>query len=210
MSMPTQDNQATGEPKVQRLSAMMDHLAQLCAGDELTVGEFLLELSVYGHMIICLMFAIPFIFPVPLPGLATIFGFVICMVSFQVIMGWEPWLPSTWRAKKMPSTVSKKMLTATSWILKRIEKFVKPRWMFISENSSFNRINGAVIFVVSVLLSLPMPPGFNAPPALAIVVLCVGSIERDGLLIIAGYVLSVASVIWFAGFFMLGASFIGQ
>ncbi len=80
----------------------------------------------------------------------------------------------------------------------------------MSEKSIFIRINGAVIFGVSVLLSLPMPPGFNAPPALAIVVLCVGSIERDGLLILAGYVLSAASVIWFAAFFSLGVAYFGR
>ena len=210
MSKFIQNNEATSETKVFRLSAFIDRLAQLCAEDEITVGDFLHELSVYGHMIICLMFAIPFLFPIPLPGLSTVFGFVICMVSFQIIMGWDPWLPATWRAKKMPSTVSKKMLTATNWLLKRIEKFVKPRGMFMSERSIFIRINGAVIFGVSVLLSLPMPPGFNAPPALAIVILCVGSIERDGLLILAGYVLSAASAIWFAAFFSLGVAYFGR
>ena len=189
-----------------RLSELMDNLAQACSGEFLTVGEFFLQVSVFGHMLICLLFAIPFLFPAPLPGLSTIFGFVICAVSFQIIVGWEPWLPMSWRAKKIPGKVLSKIFTGTSWILKRVEKVLKPRLLFISGDSRLVRVTGAVIFVVSLLLSLPMPPGFNAPPALAIVVLCLGSVERDGILIIAGYVLSAANVLLFSRFFIFGVS----
>ena len=189
-----------------RLSEFIEELAQACSGDDLTLGEFFLQLSVFGHMIICLLFAIPFLFPAPLPGLSTIFGFVICAASFQIVMGCDPWLPMSWRAKIMPGKVLNKIFTGTSWILKRVEKFTKPRLLIISGHSHVARITGAVIFVVSLLLSLPMPPGFNAPPALAIVVLCLGSIEKDGLLIIAGYILSAINVLLFSGFFLFGFS----
>ena len=61
-----------------------------------------------------------------------------------------------------------------------------------------------VIFVISLLLSLPMPPGFNAPPALAIVLLTLGSLERDGLAVMLGYGLSILNLVLFGGFFVLG------
>ena len=60
-----------------RLSEIIRHLSLLCKRDDLTIGEFLRELNVYGHMLVCLIFSVPFLFPVPLPGLSTIFGFVI-------------------------------------------------------------------------------------------------------------------------------------
>ena len=75
---------------------------------------------------------------------------------------------------------------------------------FFARHPGAVRFNGVVIFVISLLLSLPMPPGFNAPPALAIVVLTLGSLERDGLAVMLGYGLSVVNLVLFGSFFALG------
>jgi hypothetical protein len=191
-------------PQPMRLSAIVDDLVKACAREDLTVGEFLNELNVYGHMLVCLMFAVPFLFPAPLPGVSTIFGFVICVVAIQIVMGWDPWLPASWKSKRMPGSAVRKIFSAMSWVLKRIEKIIKPRLLFITRSPRVARVNGAIIFVVSLLLALPMPPGFNAPPALAIVLLASGSIEHDGFMILTGYFISAVNILLFGTFFIYG------
>jgi hypothetical protein len=188
----------------QRLSVVMEHLAKICHEKDLTLGKLLHELSVYGHMLVCLIFSVPFLLPVPLPGLSTIFGFVICVASIQLIVGKDPWVPHSWREHKISADILSKMFDAARRVLQKTEKIIKPRLKFFAHHPGFIRFNGVVVLVAAILLSIPMPPGFNAPPALAIIVLTIGSLEKDGAMVIAGYLLGALNVFLFGAFFTLG------
>ena len=204
---PKQDENkiSTSAPEaIIRLSEITRNLSLLCKRDHLTIGEFLHELNVYGHMLVCLIFSVPFLFPVPLPGLSTVFGLVIILASSQVLLGFEPWVPERWRGQKISTGVLTKILEALGWILQRTEKVIRPRLKIFAKHPGFVRVNGAVICLLAALLALPMPPGFNAPPALAIVALAIGSLERDGALVILGYVLSFLNMLLFGVFFVAG------
>lgn len=188
----------------QRLSVVMEHLSKICHEKDLTLGKLLHELSVYGHMLVCLMFSVPFLLPVPLPGLSTLFGFVICVASIQVMLGQDPWVPQSWREYKISAEILAKMFEAARRVLQKTEKLIKPRLKFFAHHPGFVRFNGFIILLTAVLLSLPMPPGFNAPPALAIIVLTIGSLEKDGIMVIGGYLLAVVNALLFGAFFTLG------
>lgn len=187
-----------------RLSVVVDDLLNLCAKKSLTLGEFLHELNLYGHMMVCLIFSIPFLLPVPLPGLSTVFGLVIAIGGSQILMGQDPWVPKSWRARQISTGLIIRILEVLKKILLRTEKIVKPRFKFFAKHPGFVRFNGAVILLLALLLALPMPPGFNLPPALAIIALSIGSIERDGALIVFGYLMTILNVALFGTFFFLG------
>ena len=187
-----------------RLSQVIEDLLKVCDQGDLTLGAFLSELSVYGHMLVCLACAAPFLLPVPLPGLSTVFGFVICVASLQIAFNQDPWVPGSWRNRQIPAGVAKKIFTALLRVTRYTEKAIKPRLRFFARHPGAVRFNGVVIFVISLLLSLPMPPGFNAPPALAIIVLALGSLEHDGLAVMVGHLLSILNLALFGGFFVLG------
>lgn len=192
------------EPSAPRLSAVMQYLAHLCDRQGLTLGDFLHELSAYGHMLVCLIFAIPFMLPVPLPGLSTLFGFVICVAALQLTLGLDPWVPASWRRQKISGDLLKKIFDATGRVLRYTEKVIRPRLKFFARHPGFVRFNGLAILIAGLLLSLPMPPGFNAPPALSIIVLSIGSLERDGVLVLIGYTLMILNIALFAAVFALG------
>ncbi len=187
-----------------RLSVVVDDLLNLCAKKSLTLGEFLHELNLYGHMMVCLIFSIPFLLPVPLPGLSTVFGLVIAIGGSQILMGQDPWVPKSWRARQISTGLIIRILEVLKKILLRTEKVVKPRFKFFAKHPGFVRFNGAVILLLALLLALPMPPGFNLPPALAIIALSIGSIERDGALIVFGYLMTILNVALFGTFFFFG------
>ena len=119
-----QNNELPG----QRLSLVMEHLAELCHHKDLTLGVLLRELSVYGHMLVCLIFSVPFLLPVPLPGLSTIFGFAICVASIQIILGQDPWVPQSWREYRISTEILSKMFDAARRVLQKTEKLIKPRF----------------------------------------------------------------------------------
>lgn len=187
-----------------RLSAVVDGLLRLCAKESLTLGEFLHELNIYGHMMVCLIFAIPFLLPIPLPGLSTVFGLVIAIGGSQILLGQEPWVPRSWRGRQISTGLIVRILELLKRILLRTERVIKPRFKFFAKHPGFVRFNGAIILLLALLLALPMPPGFNFPPAMAIIVLSIGSIERDGVLIVLGYVMAAVNAALFGTFFVVG------
>lgn len=187
-----------------RLSAVVDDLLKLCAKESLTLGEFLHALNIYGHMMVCLIFSIPFLLPVPLPGLSTVFGLVIAIGGSQILLGQDPWVPKSWRTRQISTGLIVKILELLKKILLRTENVIKPRFKFFAKHPGFVRFNGAVILHLALLLALPMPPGFNFPPALAIIALCIGSIERDGVLIVFGYIMATLNAALFGTFFVVG------
>jgi hypothetical protein len=187
-----------------RLSHMMRHIVQLCSRESLTLGELLHELSVFGHMLVCLVFAVPFLLPIPLPGLSTFFGLVIGFVALQIAFKQDPWVPVSWRVRAISPGILLKLFSGLTRILTFTERFIRPRFKFFARHPGFVRVNGLVMFVLAALLALPMPPGFNAPPALAIIVLAVGSLERDGAVVCLGYALTALNFVFFSAFFTLG------
>jgi hypothetical protein len=148
-------------------------------------------------MMVCLVFSIPFLLPVPLPGLSTVFGLVIGFAGSQILLGKDPWVPQSWRKRQISTHIVARILELLGKILLRTETIIKPRLRFFARHPGFVKFNGAVISFLAILLGLPMPPGFNFPPALAIIVLAIGSIERDGVLIIIGYSLAILNIVFF-------------
>ena len=192
----------------ERLSTFVESLAlkDKLLGDHLTVGQLVDDLHKRGHMVVSLIFAAPFLLPIPMPGLSTVFGAVILLAAIQMTLGQDPWLPQKWRRHTVPITIVEKTLSLLAKVLRRIEFIFKPRLLGLASGRYANQFNGVALIILAVLLALPMPPGFNAPPAMAIILLAIGVLEQDGLAVIGGWILGVLNIALFGGFFVLGYS----
>lgn len=186
------------------LSDVFNQLSTDCAERAMTLGELIDRLSSKGHMFICLVFASPFLLPIPLPGLSTIFGAVIFIAAAQLIFGQKLWVPRSWLSRKLPESHTSNIFKKFSVVLKRTEHLIKPRFESMIAMPWTNRMNGVALLILSLLLSLPMPPGFNAPPAFSICLICLGSLEEDGKCIALGWILTLFNMALFTMFFYLG------
>ena len=75
----------------------------------------------------------------------------------------------------------------------------KHRFSRFSDNEWGCRITGACLAWDALLMSLPLPiPLTNLVPAYAILFLAIGLLEFDGLFILIGYGMTVATTIFFA------------
>lgn len=87
----------------------------------------------------------------------------------------------------------------------KIERIVKPRMRFLRRWRGMMNLIGVSIASSGLILSLPLPiPLSNVVPAWAALFLATGMMERDGLLVLIGHVLSLASwalllMWWFLG-----------
>lgn len=171
-----------------RLSEQFLALALECEQEILTVRELISALGVRGHGFVALMFSIPFVTPIPLPGLSIIFGIFVFIGGLGISLGFKLWLPEWIMKKSLPGHMLSKAFRGSSTLLRKIETILRPRLFMISESVAIRICAGFLIALSGFILALPLPPGTNFPPAAVCVLLSLGVLERDGIFLIAGFV----------------------
>lgn len=96
-------------------------------------------------------------------------------------------------------------------MVERFDRFTRPRFLRLTDGALMNRVNGLALLFGGVLLLFPLGliPLSNTLPALAILCLAVGILQRDGLFVLLGYSLLGVTVLYFLGL-ALAAIFAGQ
>lgn len=194
---------------------LSDTLRQVRAGlvgEAVTLGELLRLIGEQGLLLFVMFLMTPFLLPVSIPGMSTVFSVVAILVGAGVVMNRIPWLPervmarSIARASLLPALDRAISLTTT------LERFIRPRWPALTHGPSLNRLNGLMIIFGAVLLLMPfvMVPFSNTFPGVAILLLAAGMVQRDGLFVMLGYVMIAVTLIYFTALgyavFMLGAN----
>jgi hypothetical protein len=174
-----------------KLSEILQDLMIDPARDTISVGDLLREMDARAFGALLLVFAFPNVLPAP-PGLAGILGLPLIYLSSQLMLGRMPWLPGfivnrSLTRESYSSLVSK----ATPW-LARAERMLTQRLTFLV-SPSMEKLLGAVCLFLSLILVLPIPFG-NMLPAIAICVIALGILERDGLWVLIGLLASVIAV----------------
>lgn len=168
--------------------------------DTFTVHELVAALKERSLGILLLIVAIPNACLIAsIPMVSFIFGFIVILVSIQIIF--RP------HRIKVPNvignkTFSKKQLEYilnkyTSHLIK-IEKYIKIRWPFLTSTIG-EIILGIICLIHGILIILPIPLG-NFLPGIALAFLALGVIEKDGLFIVIGYFLSIVIFLFFFKF----------
>jgi hypothetical protein len=185
---------------------LSEELAELHlrAGDRaVPLREVIFALRNRAYLLLVVLRALPFIQPVPLPGLSTPLGLAIVLIALRLSLGQRPWLPMRIQRAKLPAGFFGKMITFTARLLRYLESVLRPRWAFLTETPLLNQLHAIGILISALILLLPLPiPFSNLLPAWAIFLLACGLLERDGLFILLGY---VAFAVGAAYFIFLGS-----
>jgi len=189
---------------VHKLSTELQRLESLCRSSNITFGTLLKNLSSRGHALVTLLLSFPFFLPIPIPGASILFGLVIAIAGFRMSLGKGPWIPKRWLSRQIPATFLSKVFRAGAQVMKRVELVAKPRGRMFHTQPGLVILNGALIGVCGLLLALPLPPGTNFPPAIAIALLSIGILEEDGVFVILGYCFFAINVAFFALLPILG------
>jgi hypothetical protein len=166
-----------------------------------TLRELLAMLGEQGLLVFCGILAAPFLLPITVPGMSTILGLPMLLIGFAVMMSRVPWLPERLLNRSLPSDTVRRILQKVRGWSERFEHLVRPRLLGMTGGRLVNALNGALVIVAVVLLMAPLPliPFVNSLPALAVVLLCFGMAERDGVLISFGYLMTLVSAIYVGG-----------
>ena len=151
------------------------------------------------------LLAMPLLFPVALPGMASAVGSFSLLIAYGLFIGRPAPLPDWLAAREMNGRARSLLKSMISRAIKVMAVLGRPRMLPLS-NTPFRILNGVMLAVAGLSMMMPVPIiGFdNVLPALAIVLISWGLRLRDGLMLVAGYlvtVLAVTSVVflWWGG-----------
>lgn len=184
--------------------AISQQLAQLAAeasDGTVTLDWVLRHLNERAFGLFLLVMALPCCIPF-LYGIPQVVALPLMLVSVQILFGRRtPWLPTKLGAR----TVTKESLQSLSdragpW-LRKIEAVSRPRLTALSRPPIDRLVGlGLVLFSASILVPLP---GTNTVPGMAVVIISMGLLQRDGILILLGLLFGTA---WIATLIVAGAT----
>lgn len=188
-----------------RLSAALAGTATAVRGHEVTLRELLALVGEQGLLVFCALLAVPFLLPVTVPMMSTLFGLPMLLIGSAIMLNRVVWLPARLLDRPLPAVTVQQVLERTSNWAARFEHLVRPRLLPLSGGAVINIINGGllVLSVVALMAPLPLVPFANTLPGLAIMLLCLGMAERDGLVIVLGYLLTLIASVYVFGLLLL-------
>ncbi len=178
-----------------RLSVALATAAAAVRGHTVTLRELLALVGEQGLLVFCAILASPFLLPVSLPFMSTAFGMPMLLIGVAVTLNRVPWLPDRLLSHALPSATLLQILGRCRHWAERLEHLFRPRLLALTEAPAINVLNGALLCLAVVLMMAPLPlvPLANTLPAVAIILLCIGMAERDGVLVLFGYALTLLS-----------------
>jgi hypothetical protein len=182
-----------------RISSVLEALPGAVAGERISFGDLVdaFEQRAYGPLIV--VFAAPNMLPVALPGLSAVLGAPLILLTTQMMLGRRrPWLPGALRRRSLARASFEAMVARIVPRLRRIEAWVTPRLPGVTGGLG-KRLIGALGLLLAMIIMLPVPFG-NAVPGLALVVMSVGLLARDGLAVLAGGLIGLAGLAIVSGF----------
>jgi hypothetical protein len=167
--------------------------------ETITLRRLLELVGEHGLLFLCALLTIPFLIPVSIPGVSTVFGAAIVLIAVGITMNRMPWLPARIMDKELDATRLSAILRRGVGIVAKVETYIRPRMQGLTEGAVMGRVNGLALVFGGVLLMAPLGliPFSNTLPAFAILLLAVGMSQRDGLVVLAGYGMLVATLIYF-------------
>jgi hypothetical protein len=178
-----------------------DHGAPLLVDSPgLTVRELLEKLGEPGLAVAVLIFALPFILPVTLPGLSLPIGVLLVLLGAGIAAGRSPWLPERTLARHLSGRRWGNILLSASRLTKRLER---PGLSPPPPRRSL--FTGAAIALAGVTLAAGTPlPFSNFLPGVACFCFAAALLRRSKSWLVAGYFVLAFAVAYPVSALILG------
>lgn len=163
------------------------------ARDGLTVGEVFQTMDKASFGFTMLLLSLPAMIPIPGP-FGLVFGSALAIVTLQFAFGVQSlWLPAFLRNRRISARAFELLNHHASPMVGKIERLVRPGRMKTLTGSRLRYILALPVFALAVAVALPIPFG-NLAPVTAICVIAVGLIERDGLVVMLGLIVTLVAL----------------
>lgn len=163
-------------------------------GERLTVGSILSVLRDRAFALLVVLLGLPNCLPMP-PPIPLICGLLLALVAVQIVFGRPAlWLPKALLHRSISRLDVEKAVTRAVPILQRLERFSRPR-ITVLENAIAMRAMGVVLLVLAIGIVFALPPIVGQIPlGIAVCLVGLGLVERDGLVVLSGLVVGSIGV----------------
>ena len=184
--MTQSENLHTDDPK-QGFIALVADLAAISGPDGLTLREIRDRLDERGFGLMILILAIPCLVPA-LYGVPQLVGIPILLLAGQMLAGRvEPWLPEAALKRRVSKAWLDRMADFATKRMGWFERLSRPRLTLFVEGWA-ERVAALFMILATLTIVLPMT---NTIPSVALSLLAVGLIQRDGLFVAAGAAVAI-------------------
>jgi hypothetical protein len=168
-------------------------------GERLTVREIMAVLQDRAFALLIVLLGLPNCLPMP-PPIPLVCGLLLALVAVQIVFGREaPWLPRQLLNRSMARTDVERAVGRAVPVFRRLERISRPRMTFLDTPLAM-RLMGAVILILSVGLLFAPPFVGQIPLGLAVCLVGLGLVERDGFVVVGGLLIGSIGLTLSLGF----------
>ena len=177
-----------------RTSQLLCHFVASHTEPRISLGALRDTLDDRGFGVLLFIFALPNLVPVNIPLLSAVLGVPLVLLAAQLSYGrHKPWFPDWLTSQSFPREGFVAVVNRALPFLERVEKLFRPR-LTVLLSWTGERLVGIAILILAVVLTLPIPFA-NWLPACGIAVFGLAIVEKDGVAVLVGLALGIASVI---------------
>lgn len=184
-------------------SALGRMAADIAGRERVAIGDITRRLGRNGFDLALIVLALPAMIPIPGPfGMVT--GTCLVLVACQMLLGRRRLaLPRFLADRHLAADgVTAVIAGALPW-LRRLEAFMRAgRWRSLTGRAG-RLLMGVPVLLLAVVLALPIPFG-NIGPVASLLVIGLSLMTRDGLALVVGLVLTLATMLWTAALIVAG------
>lgn len=175
-----------------KISELVAALAHEHTTGRITFAEIIERLGDRSYGLLILTFALPMVVAGGIPGISTLFGVPLIYITAQLALGFsQPRFPKYLLSRSVDAGDFNKAIDRLVPVVVRIEKYLRSRFPMLVTPLA-ERVMGAISLLMAIILALPIVFA-NGPTALAMSLFAVAILERDGLFVILGVIVSIVS-----------------
>lgn len=192
-------NAVTFQHDPKSCSQLLFDLMQVVPPEGMSLRTLIHSLGERGLLMACMIFCLPSMLPIPMPGMSIPQGFVIGLLGLGLLLNRAPMLPERILNYRIAHKNLFLILAKGTQLFARIEKLSHPRIDVLTRGMVVRAVNGTLLVMGAALLMAPFPiPFSNVLPAYAILFLAFGIMQRDGWLVVAAYATLLLSILYVA------------
>jgi hypothetical protein len=173
---------------------------------EVTLVEIMDIVGADSLLLLTVFLSLVFLVPVSIPGVSTVFGSAILLVGITRLFSRKLWLPEKIGTRKLSAEKLREGFKKALVWFRRLEKVSRPHRMSgLTTEGAMTVFNNLSFILAAVLLMAPFGfiPFSNTLPAVALIFLAIGMMQRDGVSILLGNLSNIATIVYF-GFLIAG------
>ena len=194
---------------VEHFSIVIGEISSKIPDEGINLEEFLDIIGDRGLFMSCMILTAPFLLPVSIPGMSIPFGSAIFLISLGILSDRPVLIPKSVMKHQISKHDFDLILNEILNILIPIEKYIKPRLSPLVQGTALKHLNGTMVAFGAVLLVIPIiAPLGDFFPSYGILFISLGTLERDGYIVLAGYAIVIFTAIYYILIFAVGITLI--